>query len=319
MNMIKKILVPLDGSVLAEQALPSASTLARQSGATLVLLRAVPFFASTGEHLPLERAAVIGASTYLREWQERLSDEGLQVMIELVPGDPVRAILFAEAAYGIDVIGICTHGYTGVRHALLGSVAEAVLRQGTAPILLVRAGGQPTHHATDAFKRIVVPLDGTAFAETALTYITREHLLHDSQVTLLRIVEPVLPAIYPTISESAVQQLYDEAEHDTERLLGDAKAYLQTTGATYLASGQWQVQAQLGYTDSGILQAAEAAAADLIVVATHGRHGVDRLLHGSVVSDMMHHATIPLLILHGGMERPAAEAETVSAAFQLRI
>lgn len=312
--MIHKILVPLDGSALAEQALAPAGTLARQCGASLVLLRAVPFYAATSEHLAVERAGVVAASAYLREWQERLVADGLHVVAEAVPGDPVRAILFAEAAHGIDVISMCTHGYSGLRHALLGSVAEAVLQQGTAPILMVRAGSeQPNGQGASAFKHLLVPLDGTAFAETALTYITREQLAHNAEVTLLRIVEPVLPAIYPTISESAVQQLYDEAESDTERLIREAQTYLQTTGARYLPPGQWQAQAQLGDTDGGIPRAAQSLGADLIVVATHGRHGVDRLLHGSVVNNMIHCATIPLLILHGVAEQLVTEPEKVTA------
>jgi nucleotide-binding universal stress UspA family protein len=311
--MLNKILVPLDGSALAEQALAPASALARQSGATLVLMRAVPFFAATGEQMALERASIADASAYLQAQQERLIAGGLAVATAVLPGDPVRAILFAEAAYGIDVISICTHGYTGMRHALLGSVAEAVLRLGTSPILLVRAHAPSVAQDGDTFKRLVVPLDGTPFAETALAYIKCEGLVKGSLVTLLRIVEPVLPAIYPTISESAIQELYDEAESDTERLIGEAKVYLHLVGSQQLSAGQWQAHAQLGYTDSGILQAAQALSADLIVVATHGRHGVDRLLHGSVVSEMIHQTSIPLLILHGTAEQTVEEREPMTA------
>ncbi len=146
--MYTRILVPLDGSKLAESALPEAEKLARLTGAALVLVRVIDFsaLARFGDFgllyeyqamaTALEEERVL-AVAYLGGHEARLRDKGLTASSKLVDGIAAKAIV--RVAEPGDVIVMATHGRTGMRRWFIGSVAEEVLRHSTVPVLLVRA------------------------------------------------------------------------------------------------------------------------------------------------------------------------------------
>jgi nucleotide-binding universal stress UspA family protein len=153
--MYHKILVPLDGSQLAEIALPHAVNLAKASRAEVVLLHAV----AEQEKYHLMESYTIGATEdfsekamakqqaeearareYLAPLVEKLKAEGLTASSVTVIGPPAETITDYARDEGVDVIVMSTHGRSGVQRWLLGSVAEKVLHGATAPVLLVRAG-----------------------------------------------------------------------------------------------------------------------------------------------------------------------------------
>ena len=130
----RTILVPLDGTELAEHAIPFAVSLARQHGSALLLVGA-----SHGHHA-LEEAAA-----YLQRWHERL-EVGceLRVAHDVAVGEPGRAIVDAATRHAADLVVMATHARTGVERAVKGSVADYVLRHAGAPVLLVPAA---CHHS----------------------------------------------------------------------------------------------------------------------------------------------------------------------------
>lgn len=146
--MYRRIIVPLDGSVLAESALPEAEKLAKLTGAELVLVRVIDFssrdrFADFGllyEYEAMARALEEErqlATTYLADTSGPLSEKGHTVSAQLVDGIASKAIVnLTEPG---DVIVMATHGRTGMRRWFIGSIAEDVLRHSTVPVLLVRA------------------------------------------------------------------------------------------------------------------------------------------------------------------------------------
>jgi nucleotide-binding universal stress UspA family protein len=142
----QRILVPLDGSQLAEQALPPALTVAKALSAELVLFRVPSVFASlslAGEgYMPLEgviEAAHQDAQSYLEQVAHDLKGQGFRVSIALQIGGVANAIIDYAETYQIDLIAMSTHGRTGLARWALGSIADRVLRAGKLPILLVRA------------------------------------------------------------------------------------------------------------------------------------------------------------------------------------
>ena len=141
---VDKVLVPLDGSPLAEMALPTAIEVLRDSpDATLVLLRAVEVTTLPGID-PIEaQVAVVGeAESYLEGVAARLRDEGRpRVITSVWYSGAAEAIVEAAHTRGVDLIVMSTHGRTGLRRVVLGSVAESVLRRTPTPILLVSAAG----------------------------------------------------------------------------------------------------------------------------------------------------------------------------------
>ena len=149
--MYRRIVVPLDGSELAEKALPEAEQMARLTEAPLRLVRVIDLvqlpwygnFAAAMDYVAVQAAITDeenAAATYLREVAARLTGDGITVETEARRG-PVPREIVAAAQPG-DLIVMASHGRSGVTRWLLGSVAEEVLRHATVPVLLVRAGAE---------------------------------------------------------------------------------------------------------------------------------------------------------------------------------
>ena len=307
--MLHTILVPLDGSPVAEQGLAPACRLARETGATLSLVRGVFYFAVDSKNREADRVAAREAKGYLGTMRDTLARDGFAVRTEVVPCDAVGAILFAADMQEVDLISICTHGRGGLSHALVGSVAEAVLQQADTPILITRALAEPAQQATAPYGTILVPLDGTPFAEAALAYLARERIGDDAELILLPVVAPVVPPYVPGLMGDAAVEIYNGADRETQQRLVGAEAYLQATGTALRRTGPWRTRAMLGVAGPAILAAATSESADLIVLVTHGRHGLDRILYGSVARELLHHAEVPMLILPGEGTHATASGE----------
>ena len=139
------ILVPLDGSALAEAALSTAVNLGGGSGARLILLRAVEAHTLPGADVTDAQAEVVReAEVYLGGVQRQLEARGVKAVATSVwYGDAASSIVEAAAARHVDLIVMSTHGRTGLARLILGSVAESVIRGTVTPILLVRSGTAP--------------------------------------------------------------------------------------------------------------------------------------------------------------------------------
>jgi nucleotide-binding universal stress UspA family protein len=142
---LERILVPLDGSFLAEAALATAVDMARTSGARLLLLRAAQAHTLPGaDPTEAEVRVVQEAEAYLAEVQARLASAGTaDVETTVWYGPPAAAIVEAAEFRKVGLIVMTTHGRTGLGRLILGSVAESVLRGSVTPILLLRAEGAP--------------------------------------------------------------------------------------------------------------------------------------------------------------------------------
>jgi nucleotide-binding universal stress UspA family protein len=143
--MYERVLVPLDGSEVAEAILPFAEQVAGPLDAEVVLLRVIEplspteLVASAGVVAPdTFMLRDMDAKQYLSEVQRRLSKKGLRVRTQVANGPPAKEILVAAQAISADLIAMVTHGRSGLGRVLLGSVAEAVLRASPVPVLLIR-------------------------------------------------------------------------------------------------------------------------------------------------------------------------------------
>jgi nucleotide-binding universal stress UspA family protein len=142
---VRTILVPLDGSPLAERALPEAVELARQRGARLLLLRAAEAHVPLGADPTQAQVRVVQeAEAYLASVKAQLAATGIpDVETSVWYGPPASAIVEAARLRGADLIVMTTHGRSGLGRLILGSVAESVLRGTTTPILLLRVPEAP--------------------------------------------------------------------------------------------------------------------------------------------------------------------------------
>ncbi len=143
--MYKRILVPLDGSELAERILPHVEAVAKATGAETLLIRTTdPRHASIAAEAPTEARKWLDtdqaqAAKYLEGVAKRLQDAGITTRLEVLVGEPAVEILMAAEKENVDLIAMMSHGATGFNHFDRGSVAEKILKGSTRPVLMVRA------------------------------------------------------------------------------------------------------------------------------------------------------------------------------------
>src|SRR5581483_4294666 len=205
MTMFKRILVPLDGSARAERALAVAARLAQASSGSVIVLRVVSNATDRGIDGPLPRTqADPSFAPELTQTERYLTDVTVSPVLKAIPtemvalvGSPAHVILSVASSYQADLIVLCSHGYTGMTRWVMGSVAEKVARHALLPVLILREGGPvPAGPHPDASRplRVLVPLDGSAYAKAALlpaaTLIAALAGPGQGAMHLLRVVPP---------------------------------------------------------------------------------------------------------------------------------
>jgi nucleotide-binding universal stress UspA family protein len=297
--MLQTILLPLDGSPLAHQALPYAAGLARQSGARIILVRAAEAHTLLDVDIADAQLGVLSRAEHdLEAAAAQLHEERIQCEAHVYYDAPVPAILDSARRHHADLIVLSTHGRSGLGRVIYGSVADDVLRHAEVPVLLI----PPTiDHAwpADRALTILVPLDGSALAEDALRSAERLATLPGARLHLLRVIEP---ARYPLAGEGYVYVPFDD---EAER--ADAQAYLDEQIAR-LARGGVPATSQvvMGMPISVIPRVAAECGADVIAMATHGRGGLARLVLGSVATGTLQRTHVPVLLTRpSGLGRPA--------------
>ncbi len=305
MAPFRSILVPLDGSELAEKALAPAKQIAtamalRAEGekpTRLILLRAVPpmvlLAADPYLYDEMVRMSADEAKAYLSGVAADLSAADLAIETYIVNGSPAEAIVQFAAEKDIDLIVMSSHGRTGSRRWVYGSVAEKVMHHAPCATAIIRA-----HVDVAMFqnRNILVPLDGSELAERALQPALTLAEAVNSNVYLLRIVsgrEPMPESMSPAGEQiEAALGKADVAERT------EAEGYLQRV---YMAHQNqhlfFDVQTTSGDTADAIINYAEQQKIDLIVISSHGRSGIGRWLHGSVAEKVLRGADCATLIM----------------------
>ena len=283
--MFNTILVPLDGSTLSERALPVALALARNTAAQVILAR-VP----TGEDAQTmadgrrPEQARGDAQVYLDTLRLSHQQPGLNLRTRLMTGDVASTIVDTAATERADLIVMSTHGYSGVTRWLLGSVTEKVLRTAPCPVLAVRAD--------KPLQQIAITLDGSELSERALEPGLDLAQRLNARVTLLRCVP-----------FAAVKGALNEVERGLGRrlqqdLIDEAAAYLTARSASYARSGlEIKTEVRVGPAADNIYEFVETYGTDLVVMATHGRTGVQRWVYGSVTEKVLHSVNTSLLVV----------------------
>ena len=307
--MYHRILVPLDGSLFAEQALPLAMSIADRTGASLRLARVHVLYAfqdPNAARLPydpaLDAAGKQQEALYLNGVVERLAALApVPVTADVVNGMTADAILEEARASKADLIVMTTHGRGPMSRFWLGSVADELLRRATVPILLIRPHEEvPELTRPPVLKHLLIPLDGTPLSERVLEPGLVLGRALEARYTLLRLITPWLfPGHDPTIDSPT-----GEGNGRLELQLLEASTYLEAV-ADRLRKQGCSVQTRVAIhrqPAAGILEEARKMGVDCIALATHGRGGLKRLLLGSVADKVLRSATLPLLVFH-----PAAE------------
>ncbi len=300
--MFQKILVPLDRSELAEQAIGQAASIARAASASLELVvvhEPIPFdgFAD----VPWSPEQGIDVRTYLAQIADEIRHgAGVEVTQTVLGGDPVESLTRHIWDAAIDLVVMTTHGRTGVSRAWFGSVADGLVRHSSVPILMLRPGnGAPRSKDQHPFQRIVVPLDGSPASAEILAPAAELARATGAQLFLISVVQP-MPIVTPESSGpySIPTVLVDDAATNvrTEEATGDLDAVARRLRAEGLADVETAVV--VDERPAGAIAAfARTKSADLIAMATHGR-GASRLFLGSVADGILRATRLPILLEH---------------------
>lgn len=279
---MERILIPLDGSRRAEGALVHLREhLKRVDADVLLLLVSTP-----------DARVARQSYDYLGGIERRLAEYGLHASSLVWVGEPAEAILEIAARERVSLVAMTTHGRTGVRRWVFGSVAEKVLRSSPVPVLLVRSF--PSEGEREPrFRRILVPLDGTPFAHAVLAPAISLARRHDADMVLVHVMEKMRPG----------------EERETPRKPLDAPADFFAREGVVAAK-----VFRCGDPALEILQSARECGADLIAMSTHGRSGVRRWVLGSVTEKILRAAPLPMLVVKGEPVTIPPATEEVRAA-----
>ena len=296
---IRSILLPLDGSAFAEQALPWATALARKARARLrlVLVHQPPQpppadVRSKRLYTKIELALRKSQREYLRAIAGRIKAEGpLQVAMATLDGAPAPAICAYAREVGVDLVVMTTHGLGGLERAWLGSVADHLVRALEIPLLLIRPAENAS--APPETREILIPLDGSRRSEAALAPAMAIATLLGAGLTLLQSVAPV-PMMVDAPTPFA--RYFDDELSALRR--GEAKDYLVSVAEEVAASGLTvRPTAVLAPSPlEAIRSAAQAPGIGMIALATHGRGGIGRMVLGSVADKLVRTSALPVLV-----------------------
>lgn len=298
--MYNKILVPLDGSKTAEAVLPYVEAFAAGFKTAVELLSVIDIGAMT-THLAPDRVRHLDAivaseemkcSAYLENIATRFAHSSAQCRV--IRGTAADTILENSNQDRDTLIAMATHGRSGAKRWLLGSVAEKVLRGTPHPLFLVRAAAAKTSPRR-IVNSLVVPLDGSPLAEKILPTVSRWARALDVEVTLLRTFE------FPTtayVGSEAYLPDYDAMREDARR---EAAAYLKGKEDLLVAEGVRTVSVLTieGAPADEIVSYAQTAPGAVIAMSTHGRSGVQRWILGSVTEKVVRHGADPVLVVRG--------------------
>lgn len=284
----KRLLVPLDGSELAERALPYAEAIAKTRGSEVLLFTVSIAFAEQ-----LDRPM----KAYLELKAKELQSQGIKASSAVSYGNvPDEIVGFADKN-NIDLIVISTHGYSGIKRWVLGSVARKVLYGTGIPVLLVKSKAPKVSQVE--LKKLLLPLDGSPFSESPIPFI--ERLIKDTgaEIFLTLVCEPPLVPSYgdhpinPTW-EKHRDAVWAEAKQQAAEYLKSMETRLKKQG---MKVGGQVLSGELGRVAETILQAAQKEGVDLIVMATHGRSAVSRWVYGGIANRIAEQSVHPVLLI----------------------
>ena len=305
------VIVPLDGSKLAEEALPLGISLAQKaaSAGVVQLVQVIPSLPQTIVYFPdsdmtsreLYDAYQASAMGYLKQVKKQLYQTGVSVETHVLDGHAGRTLAKWANREEVSYLVMSTHGRGGISRWALGSVTDQVLHLIERPLIIMRpqtvsdtplvelSGG--TLNVTDLpqLKRIVVPLDGTPFAEQVLPHAKKLARAYDAELLLFRATSLMSSGVIGS----------DVAVLETKMIeinRNKARDYLKGIRFNLEAEGfKVRVKVGVGQPTDAILTYAKQVDADLIAISTHAPGAIRRMVMGSVADALIRAGQVPVL------------------------
>lgn len=295
--MLERILVPLDGSSLAECVLDHVAILAQAFDSHVTLLRTLDYNGNFRRESnvvdcidwQLQKASAVAYMTRIRE---QLSQQGIVAGVVLLEGDAPQQIIDYAHKHEVDLIILSTHGRSGLSRWNMNSVVYKVTNKAHTSILIVRAYAPKESNTHAHYQRILVPLDGSKRAECVLPIAAALVDQEQGELVLTHIIAQ--PEVFHQTPLTSVE--HEQIREWTDRNLEKATDYL-----TELQS-RLAIETQVHVTGSDdIIEAlhelSDQEAVDLVILSAHGASGKQRWPYGSMVNSFIAYSTLPLLIV----------------------
>ncbi len=301
--MFDLILVPLDGSQLAECVLPHVVAIARSFDAEITLLRmleknqagaSAQLFDLLNWQINKTKAAL-----YLEKTKARFQESGLRARTTLLEGLVAEGITEYAQNQGMKLIILSSHGRNGLTQWGISSITQKIILSAQTSLLIVRAHQQDIQagelSAIPLYQRILVPLDGSQRAENVLPIITQLAHIHKSQIHLVQVVQtPEMARQMPPAPEDI-----DLSNRVVARNREEAGYYLEQVKSRSYLEGI-AVQTHLITSDNAAValhQLAEQEHIDMVTLSAHGYSGNHQWPYGSMVNNFILYGKVPLLIV----------------------
>jgi len=278
-KMYERILVPLDGSKLAEQVFPPVVELARVFGSEVVLAEVC----EPGEN-EYRQACQLYINNEAEQLRKSLTGSAANVRTAVLSGKAAEQILDYAEENDISLITILSHGRSGIAPWSLGGTANKVLQRVGVPLIVVRAKETPEEPAkAGLFSRILVPLDGSERSAAVLPYVTELAKKLESDVTLLQVVEPgkhvhtIGGLDYIPYRDRDI----NSAKTSTQRYLDEVSSKFVRAKATVRS------EVRVGDSAREIIKLAAETGCSLIAMSSHGYSGIEAWAHGSVTGKIL--------------------------------
>jgi nucleotide-binding universal stress UspA family protein len=295
MMRLKKILMPTDFSSSADQALIHAVMLGLALKSEVTLLHIVTLFDESANHSSHQFPDL---ANFYRELEQQASslmrdrsaqNPTLTVHHEVVRGySPAEEIIRFASENEFDLIVMGTHGRTGIRHLLLGSVAERVVRSANCPVLTVgKTHAEMVRRMS--YQRILVPLDFSQYSKHALNYGVELARQFGSQLDILHVIEEQMHPAYYVSGEISLFNLVPDLREKSRAALRD---FVQND---IPATVDFMLHLRDGRAHTEIIAFADEQETDLIVLATHGLSGLEHFILGSTAEKVVRKANCAVL------------------------
>ena len=296
--MFEHILLPLDGSSLAERVLPHAVSLTGAFNSKLTLLRVINKGSEKGEGNIINPMAwqmrKSEAEAYLKSVKEHLGEVGIESEIKIIEGNPPQQICDFAHNEQVDLIILSSHGSSGVSAWNINSTVQKVLLRAYMPVMIIRAYKEDYGSLTGLqYDRLFLPLDGSKRAECILPLAKSICKEQDSKVFMTHIIEePSLPKQTPVSEEisSLIEQLREINFEEAKNYLDQVKEQFKPENVeTIIQCSKKPSIAMHNIIDSEQI--------DLVILSAHGHSGESRWPYGKIALSFIVYGTTPLIIL----------------------